>query len=115
MQRGLIKSNEAETRPTLWGTENNHTQVQTTASENHLRDKAHVPPAHEVVFLAGVSVPHGDVYKAASFIVQMEIELFSPLRIQRLVYCLRRAKKKTKKTTCEFCVRTACDFKRTEH
>lgn len=64
--------------------------------------QARDPPAHEVVPLAGVFVPHSDVYKAASLIIQMEIKLFSPLRVQCFVYCLfkkKKSKMKKKQTT----------------
>lgn len=45
--------------------------------------KHHTVPSHEVVLLASIFVPDCDVHKASLLIVQVEVELLSPLRVQR--------------------------------
>lgn len=42
--------------------------------------RSFVPP-HEVIFLSSIFVPHCNVHVASLFIIQVEIKLFSPLRV----------------------------------
>lgn len=52
----------------------------------------HVPP-HEIILLASIFVPDGDVHEAALLIVQVEVELLPPLRVQGFGDCLTTAMK----------------------
>lgn len=46
------------------------------------REKEMPVPAHEVVFLAGIFVPECDVHVASLLLIQVEVKLLPPLRIQ---------------------------------
>ncbi len=42
----------------------------------------HAVPSHEVILLASIFVPDCDIHKASLLIVEVEVKLLSPLRVQ---------------------------------
>lgn len=50
-----------------------------------------IVPPHEVVLLACVFVPQRDVHKPSLLVIQVEVKLLSPLRVQGFGNCLSQA------------------------